>query len=455
MNWLGIAGANGSKAGDVAAAKKRETLSALLTKRSKLESMKEERVSRINELEEEKHREASELARVEQDLKKLDRELRQLEDGHAGSPAMSLSEEEDADDEEEEEEEAVDPSPSNGTAGDTSSSGEQQSRLEYTAMGEGKDVVMFAHKLPTADQGARLVKTMGARPADSQQEPTTSITPHLWLQGPPPHHGHLAQHPALRPFLRSRRPTVPVMAKPIKPSSSGDKDRTVQQKRINGEMWSQGESSDSGLGKPNGGVEKLSGGSVEEGSGKSRVNTVKKSPATAGRGTGKPNPTTFIKEKPVRSTEGDNGKMDQKPQQKRDKDQAKAPKQQQIGRPSSSEPVFVSMNPILLSSDHRFSPTDARFLSNEGFPSMAQGLLRDRLQVKEVVKTFPGQACVPKEKVYRSINEVLHSSADQGFSACSGLNDGLFAGDQAPSEQSFEPSAAQLFTYHEQPRLED
>jgi hypothetical protein len=153
----------------------------------------------------------------------------------------------------------------------------------------------------------------------------------------------------------------------------------------------------------------------------------------------------------VRSTEGENGKMDQKPQ-KREKDQAKAPKQQ-IGRPASSEPpVFVSMNPILLSSDHRFSPTDVRFLSNEGFPSMAQGLLRDRLQVKEVVKTFPGQ---PKEKVYRSMNEVLHSSADQGYSACSGLNDGLFVGDQAPSEQSFEPSAAQLFTYHEQPRLED
>lgn len=413
--------------------------------------MKEERVSRINELDEEKHREASELARIEQNLKKLDRDMRQLEEGHAGSPALSVSEEEDADDEEEEEEEGEDPSPSNGTAGDTSSSGEQQSRLEYTAMGEGKDVVMFAHKLPTADQGARLVKTMGARPADSQQEPTTSITPHLWLQGHlPPHHGSLAQHPALRPFLRSRRPTAPVLAKPIKPSSSGDKDRTVQQKRMNGEMWSQGESSDSGLGKPNGGVQKLSGGSVEGGSGKPRVNTVKKNPATAARSAGKPNANSSIKEKPVRSTE-ENGKLDQKPQ-KRDKDQAMAPKQQ-VGRPSSSEPVFVSMNPILLSSDHRFSPTDVRFLSNEGFPSMAQGLLRDRLQVKEV-KTFPGQP-VPKEKVYRSMNEVLHSSTDQGFSACSGLNDGLFVGDQAPSEQSFEPSAAQLFTYQEQPRLED
>lgn len=215
---LDCVGANGSKAGDLAAAKKRDTLSALYQKRIKLEQIKEDRVSRIAELEDERRREASELARVEQELKKIERELRQLE-GHAGSSALSLSEEEDEaedeaedeEEEEEEEEEGGDPSPSNRTAGDTSSSGEQQSRLEYTAMGDGKDVVMFAHKLPTADQGARLVKTMGGRhadwsvktmggrPAELQQEQTTSITPHLWLQGHPPHHGHLAQHLGARP----------------------------------------------------------------------------------------------------------------------------------------------------------------------------------------------------------------------------------------------------------------
>lgn len=235
------------------------------------------------------------------------------------------------------------------------------------------------------------------------------------------------------------------MAKPS--SSSGEKDRTVQQKRINGEMWSQGESSDSGMERPNGGAQKLSGGSAE---GKSRANTFKKNLVAAGRGPPKPNTS---RESPIVSIEGENGKVDQKPQKRITAvDQAKAPKQQ-IGRPPSSEPpVFVSMNPILFSTDHRFSPTDARFLATEGI--MAQGSLRDRLQVKEVVKTFAGQSCVPKEKSYRSMNEVLHSSADQGYSACSGLNDGLLI-DQAPSEQSFEPSAAQLFTYHEQPRLED
>jgi hypothetical protein len=144
--------------------------------------------------------------------------------------------------------------------------------------------------------------------------------------------------------------------------------------------------------------------------------------------------------------------VEEKAQRREKENQARAGKQQG-GRPSSSEPVFV--NPILLSSDHRFSPTDARFLSNQEFPSMAQAMLRDRLS-KEAVKSAPGQAAVPREKVYRSMNEVLHSSASeqQGYSACSGLNEG-FGGDQGPSEQSFEPSAAQLFTYHEQSRLVD
>jgi hypothetical protein len=103
MRWsekrVGIAGTSGSRARDAAAAKKREMLSALMTKRSKLESMKEGRVSRMKELEEERQREASEVARIEQDLRRLERAQRQLEEGHAGSPGVCLSEEEDAEDE--------------------------------------------------------------------------------------------------------------------------------------------------------------------------------------------------------------------------------------------------------------------------------------------------------------------------------------------------------------------
>lgn len=435
-NGVWIAGTNGSKARDAAAARKRERLSAVMAKRARLESMREGRVGRINELEEEKQREASELARIEQDLKRLERVQRQVEEGQAVSPGVSLSEEEDPD-EEEEGEEGEDPSPSHGTAGDTSSSGEQQSRLEYTAMGEGKDVIMFAHKLPTADQGARLVRTMETRAPESQQEATTSLTPLLWLQGPPPHYGHLAQHPALRPFLRSRRPGGPDTAKPasaLRPCpSSEEKERAA------------GESSESGLGKANG-VGKSGGGSAE-GPGKARANPAKKNGITGGRGGGKVNANTSVKE-----NDGEKGRADPRAQKRERDGQARAGKQQG-GRPASSEPVFV--NPILLSSDHRFSPTDARFLSNQDFPSMAQVLLRDRLS-KDLGKSVPGLASVPKEKVYRSMNEVLHSSAnDQGYtSGGSGLNEG-FGGEQGPSEQSFEPSAAQLFTYHEQSRLVD
>lgn len=129
--------------------------------------------------------------------------------------------------------------------------------------------------------------------------------------------------------------------------------------------------------------------------------------------------------------------------------------QQGGGRESTSGAFLVSMNPILVSSDHGFSPTDARFLANEGFPSLAQGLLRERLQAKDGVKSMSGSACPPKEKAYRSMNEVLHSAAGQdGFVGGGGSEEG-FARGQVPAEQSFEDSAAQLFTYHEQPRLVD
>ena len=72
---------------------------------------------------------------------------------------------------------------------------------------------------------------------------------------------------------------------------------------------------------------------------------------------------------------------------------------------------------------------------------MAQALLRDRLS-KEVVKSAAAVAgSVPKEKVYRSMKEILYSSAnEQGYSGCSGLNEG-FGGEHGPSEQSFAPSA--------------
>ncbi|KAG0630847.1 hypothetical protein M758_1G207500 [Ceratodon purpureus] len=450
-----VRGSNGSKARDAAAARRRERLSAVMSKVSELESMREGRVSRMNELEEEKQREANEVARIEKDLKRLERVQRQLEEGRAESPGVSASEEEeDADDEgdeevegemEEEEEEEEDGEegeeacPSNGGGGETSSSGEQQSRLEYTAMGEGKDVIMFAHKLPTADQGARLVKTMEGRGLESQQqgEATTSLTPLLWLQGPPPHHGHLAQHSALRPFLRSRRPGMAEVGKgtrALRPCAAvEEKERTA------------GGSSDSGVGKANG-VGRSGGGSVEGAVKGVRGPALKKSPSPGVRGVGKASAKSWAMEK-----DGENGKADVRAQKREKESQGKAGKAGG-GRAPSSEPVFV--NPILLSSDHRFSPTDARFLSSHDFPSMAQVMLRDRLS-KEVVKSGAGPAAVPREKVYRSMNEVLHSSTnEQGYSGCSGLNEG-FVGEQGPSEQSFEPSAAQLFTYHEQSRLVD
>lgn len=508
-----------------AAKRKRERLAALQTKRSTLETMKEGKVSRLSELEQEKQREASELAHIEHDLKKLEREQRQLEDGgDVSSPVISLSlsednEEEEEDEEEEESEENDDDNegmaPSQGTAaaaaGDTSSSGEQQSRLlssplEYTAMGEGRDVVMFAHKLPTADQGARLMKNMETRlMVDSSphhhhhqhhhhQEPTTSLTPLLWLQGVPPHSGHLAEIPALRPFLRSRRPgplpppvVVSDTAKQTKSSpvanntsSLGAKEKgNSQPKRSNGELWSQGESSDSGLGKSKGGVGK--GNKQQEGGGSGKLKSGNNNNpgknlvgAAGGRGSGRHlNASNVVREKSLSNTNMDgelNGKFDHhRPQKQRERElpsTAKVSKpQQQSGRQfsSSSDQVFVSMNPILLSTDHGFSPTDARFLAaNEGFSSFsAQGLLRDRLQLKEGVKTASCGGAhqppfAPKEKAYRSMNEVLHSTAEQGLSACSALNDtGFVVAEQAPSEQSFEPSAAQLFTYHEQPRLVD
>ena len=254
---LEFAGANGSITSDATATKKKQMLSALETKRAKLEGLKQGRVSRIAELEAEKEQEAAELVRVEQDLRKCEREQRQLEEGHVGSPAVSLSasEDEDADDEEGE-----DMAPSNATTEDSSSSGEQQSRLansplEYMAMGEERDVLMFDHQLPTADQGARLVKTMEAQPDSLQHEPTTSLTPLLWLQGAPPHQGHLAANPALRPFLRSRRP-MPItdVGKPTKFLQTvanpvlGAKEKSEQQKRVYGDFLSQGDRGDSGLG---------------------------------------------------------------------------------------------------------------------------------------------------------------------------------------------------------------
>jgi hypothetical protein len=271
-------------------------------------------------------------------------------------------------------------------------------------------------------------------------------------------------------------------------SSLGAKEKNnSQSKRSNGELWSQGESSDSGLGKSKGGVGKANkqhqqqqqqeGGSSGKLKGGNNNNPGKNSVGAAGgRGSGSGrhlNVSNVVREKSLSNTNTDgelNGKFDHhRSQKQREREPpltAKVSKpQQQSGRQfsSSSDQVFVSMNPILLSTDHGFSPTDARFLAaNEGFSSFsAQGLLRDRLQLKEGVKTASCGGAhqppfAPKEKAYRSMNEVLHSTAEQGLSACSALNDtGFVVAEQAPSEQSFEPSAAQLFTYHEQPRLVD
>ncbi|CAM6020248.1 unnamed protein product [Sphagnum balticum] len=172
----------GSRIQDITVMKKREMLAVIAIQRTKVEETREGRVNRIAELEQEREREANELALIEQDLEKLERKQKQLEEGQVGSPATSVSlaeEDEDVDEEEEDDMEL-----SNATVGQTSSSSEQQSHLsnlplEY--MGEGNDVVMFAHKHPTADQGARLVKALELR-LDSQPEPIASLTPLLWLK---------------------------------------------------------------------------------------------------------------------------------------------------------------------------------------------------------------------------------------------------------------------------------
>ena len=193
------------------------------------------------------------------------------------------------------------------------------------------------------------------------------------------------------------------------------------------------------------------------GLGKSRGKLFKNS-VILGGGTGLSSASNMMKDKFLVSM-GENGKVDLGVEM-REREQTKPSKQQsfQNGRQfSSTDQVFVSMNPILLSTDHGFSPTDSRFLAaNEGFSALAQGSLRDGMQPKEGSKlACAGQSSGPKEKVFRSMNEVLHST-DQGGFACMALNEGFVVpAEEAPSEQSFEPSAAQLFTYHEQPRLVD
>nr|PNR43462.1 hypothetical protein PHYPA_015843 [Physcomitrium patens] len=443
-NGGGVAGAN---VRDAAAAKKRAVVAALQAKRSKLESMKEARESRIAELEEEKEREAFELSRIERLLKKVEGEQRRVE-GQGGSPAMSVSASEE-EEEEEEGEEGEGACPSNGTGGDTSSSDEQQSRLEYTAMGEGKDVVMFAHKLPTAHQAARLVRK-GKPGGFVGKSGGPGFTPNfVAARGSAVSKGVLGEGSWKKVERLSRGCGA-------SPCGGGKVKSGQQEKRANGEAWSQGESSVSGAGKANGGVGgKGGGGQAEGGSGKARVVGTKKSGASTGRGGARrTNASTGTNEKGVRVSGGaEMARMDGKGA----KEVGTVSTQQQQqggGRESTSGAFLVSMNPILVSSDHGFSPTDARFLANEGFPSLAQGLLRERLQAKDGVKSMSGSACPPKEKAYRSMNEVLHSAAEAGFVGGGGGSE-EFGGEQAAPEQSFEPSAAQLFTYHEQPRLVD
>ncbi|XP_024373546.1 uncharacterized protein [Physcomitrium patens] len=442
-------GVSGPNMGDAGGSKKREVLAGLQTRRSKLQSMKEARLSRIAELEAEKQREGSELGRIERSLRKLEREQRRVEEGQAVRGVTSVSGSEEVDGENGDEGEEACPSNRNG--GDTRSSVEHESRLEITAMEEGKDVVMFAHKLPTADQGARLVGTMDAKRAESQQEAGTSLMPTLWVQGARLFQGHVGDHSALRPHVNSRCPAGAEVAKSGSACgrrSCGGKEMGVQLRRGNGEGCLQGESSDSGAGRGNGGAGKVGWGLAEGGSGKARVSGTKKSLGAASRGgVGQMDASVVVRGKVVRCSAGEKGK--------RERELARVAKQHAGGGVRSSETFVVSMNPILLSSEHGFSPTDARFMAKEGFPSLAQGLVREQLGGKDGGESTSGRVCPPKEKAYRSMNEVLHSAAGQdGFVGGGGSEEG-FARGQVPAEQSFEDSAAQLFTYHEQPRLVD
>lgn len=455
-----VAWSVGSRIQDITVMKKREMLAVIAIQRTKVEETREGRVNRIAELEQEREREANELALIEQDLEKLERKQKQLEEGQVGSPATSVSlaeEDEDVDEEEEDDMEL-----SNATVGQTSSSSEQQSHLsnlplEY--MGEGTDVVMFAHKHPTADQGARLVKALELR-LDSQPEPIASLTPLLWLKGAP-HQGHLGEQPGLRSLHRSQRPVqqmseLQMQAKSLgalpgtNNSDIGVRNMHEQQKDTTRDGLSQGKGSDPG-------IEKTDGFDGHQGRVDQVVEQLKgKADNDLPRGDGGAAQLDSITGKcdvDFQNHESRNEDMDQGFEQlEKEETKLQNHKSEAGEQLSSGGQVFVSMNPVLLSMDHGFSPTNARFLaSSEGYSSMVPcSTVEQMRQEVDNSKALEAAAAahdfVTKEQSHSTI-EVLHSRD------CSLSNGGSFA--EQNTEQSFESSAAQLFTYQEQPRLVD
>jgi hypothetical protein len=457
-----VAWSVGSRIQDITVMKKREMLAVIAIQRTKVEETREGRVNRIAELEQEREREANELALIEQDLEKLERKQKQLEEGQVGSPATSVSlaeEDEDVDEEEEEDDMEL----SNATVGQTSSSSEQQSHLsnlplEY--MGEGNDVVMFAHKHPTADQGARLVKTLELR-IDSQPEPITSLTPLLWLKGAPPSQGNPGEQPGLRPLHRSQRPIqqmseLQMYAKSLgalpgtNNSDIGVRNMHEPQKGTTRDGLSRGKDSDSGIEKTDGFDGHL--GQVDQVVEQLKGNADKDLQRGDG-GAAQLDRITGKCDVDFQNHESRNEDMDQGFEQlEKEETKFQNHKSEAGEQLSSGGQVFVSMNPVLLSMDHGFSPTKARFLaSSEGYSSMIPcSTVEQMRQEVDDSKTLEAAAAahdfVTKEQSH-STNEVLHSRD------CSLSNGGSFS--EQNTEQSFESSAAQLFTYQEQPRLVD
>ncbi|KAH9573256.1 hypothetical protein CY35_02G196400 [Sphagnum magellanicum] len=449
----------------VKAKAKRTNLLAEITVQSvKLKEAKEGRVHRIAELERQRRREAAELARIEQDLGKLERKQRQLKEGQkdcAIVTSLSLSGGEDEEDKGEE------IAPSFSTATHTSSSGEEQSRLsnlpgtEYMAMGEGKEILMVPHKLPKTDQGASLVMASSETQLLNSQQPETivSLTPLLWLQGTPPNQGHLAGQPGSQAYLRTQRPmsmselrAIQNSAKPIGSShaTSGAanpggfrmiENSSDQHKHTTGDVLRQGESSHAGIQHLNATkVRKLEAHrKVSHEATKLKVQTDRElvrcdkgavqSSASSSK-SDKNVQIAVIGKGSIKKLEGEDTRIQK---QKRTRD----------CHLSTADQAFVSLTPLLLSTDNRFSPTDARFLAaSETLPSAMQRTIWGSQQNKqeEAVKvSYSGRNSVANE-VSCSINVVsTYCTQNGGFSA----------------EQSFEPSAAQLFTYQEQPRLVD
>ncbi|KAL2612815.1 hypothetical protein R1flu_024507 [Riccia fluitans] len=131
------------------AAKKKERSELLEVRRAKLEKCKEGKKKRILELEAELEAETKELTKLDKALRKVARE--QEHEELEGCVEQDLS---------------------------SDNAGEAELGEVY---GEEKEVVMFAHKLPTADQGARLMNQVLIQGSTPPLSPSISSSPQPFL----------------------------------------------------------------------------------------------------------------------------------------------------------------------------------------------------------------------------------------------------------------------------------